>query len=386
MNLLRIFFFVTAFFSCLVFPSGVYAINDPEPVASSVTLHTTCTEKGAEMPNCFTSVATLFNWIETVRKPNGTSPLAVQVSSGTFSVVYGETLQCNPGLGFTGNVAFKGAGRSASILVGSPDAEASLQFTNCTDLSFSDLKITFPGPGAGYLVWNGGGRSTWRSVDVEGIGAAWYDDRACGVQRGQHFWFGSSVSAKFAYVAFTYNAGCDESWFIGSEVAVTGTSPQEANVGGNAVLTASRNGIIHAYGSILRWISPKNGIAAFAWGGGQIHIHGTGIDVLPTQSNAVALKASGTGSVIHATQSSYNLSAPTGKSVTRIQVENGGHIHAPYHWEHIPDSTKMPNFTSVTGADMTTEVVGMDINMLVYNSQCTGSGGPWYNVALRSCR
>jgi hypothetical protein len=255
-------------------------------------------------------------------------------------------------------------------------------------MSFSELKITWPtaGLGLGYIVWGGGGRSTWRSVDIEAAGTAWYEI-PCGTQKGEHYWFGSRIVSAVRAAPATYQGLCDESWIIGSEVAMLPGASYD--LPGRATILASKVGpsaTVHVYGGVLRWLASGSGEAALATNGGAIHVHGTGIDVLSGQGNATALRAIGAGSMIHANASSYNLSAAPGKTVTRIKVENGGHVHAPYLWEHIPDPAVAPNFTSVTGADMTTETVGADINMLVYNSQCTGSGGPWYNVALRTCR
>jgi hypothetical protein len=199
------------------------------------------------------------------------------------------------------------------------------------------------------------------------------------------------MSREIFGAAVGYKAACDESWFFGSEISETASTYLNGN--GLVALGVSGQAEAHVYGSAIRAISDVtatgNGpiVAVNASNGGIVHIHGTGIDVISSvPNNLVALNAA-TGGLIHANESSYNLSTPSG-TVTRIKKDTNinTHVHAPYLWEHIPDPTTIPNFTSVTGADTTTEVVGADINMLVYNSQCTGSGGPWYNVALRTCR
>lgn len=99
--------------------------------------------------------------------------------------------------------------------------------------------------------------------------------------------------------------------------------------------------------------------------------------------NIVVLSAA-TGGTIHANGSSYNLST-VGGTVTRV-VNNGGHIHAPYLWEHIPDPATVPNFTSVTGADMTTVTTGTSDgqpHLLIYSTNCASK---WYDSVDKACR
>lgn len=385
MKLLRLF---SVIFLSILLLDPMIAKADAEPTAPSVTLHTTCTEAGNPIPNCFTTVADLFGWVMSTRKPNANAPLAIQIGSGTFPFGLEVTLQCSPSAGFTGHMAFIGKGRSASILLGSlGGSEAALNFTNCTEMSFSELKIKWPtaGLGIGYIAWVGGGRSTWRSVDIEAAGMAWYEI-TCGTQKGEHYWFGSRITSVVRSNPGTYYAQCDESWIIGSEVAMLPGTGFETP--GRAVIAATKLGAsatIHVYGGVLRWLASYSGGAATADIGGSIHIHGTGIDVLPSQGNATVLRANGAGSMIHANASSYNLSAGPGKTVTRIKVENGGHVHAPYLWEHIPDPATVPNFTSVNGADMTTVTSGTSDgqpHLVIYSTNCTSK---WYDAVDKVC-
>lgn len=126
--------------------------------------------------------------------------------------------------------------------------------------------------------------------------------------------------------------------------------------------------------------------AVTATSGGMVHIHGTGIDAISSASNNIKVLTAGVGSMIHANASSYNLSTPTG-SVTRIN-NTGGHIHAPYLWEHIPDPTTAPNFASQNGADTTTVTTGTSDgqpHMAVYSASCP-SGTKWYDQVDKVCR
>jgi hypothetical protein len=97
----------------------------------------------------------------------------------------------------------------------------------------------------------------------------------------------------------------------------------------------------------------------------------------------VALSASNAG-VIHANGAAYNLSTGTGGAVTRI-ANSGGHVHAPYLWEHIPDPATTPNFTSVTGADMAPLASGTSDghpHFLMFDSSCSSH---WYDTVDKAC-
>jgi hypothetical protein len=127
-------------------------------------------------------------------------------------------------------------------------------------------------------------------------------------------------------------------------------------------------------------------LAATASGGGTVHIHGTGIDVISDAPNAITvLRADPTGT-IHANSSAYNLSAVSGSTVTRIG--GSGHIHAPYLWEHVPDAIEIPNFQSANGADQTTVTVGTSDghpHTAVYSSTCPTTAR-WYDQVDKVCR
>jgi hypothetical protein len=341
-----------------------------------------CVENGVELNNCFASTGAAATWIMNTRKPTATTPLIVEIGPGNYK---GLTLECDATWG--GHTTFRGAGMNQTVF--DSMSWGTMRFDSCTKLHFSDL--TVKNTVYGGISWNGGGESTWTNVQVQGAGQGWYSDY-CGQVRGSHYWFSSRITS-VALVGFNGRANayferCDESWFFGSEITTTVQAGAHPASGG--VVNAAGQGIIHVYGSVLRAFidGPTTGlgVAAARSGeletGGEIHIHGTGIDVTSSiGANIIALYASN-GGTIHADASAYNMS--TGGTITRIMKDANPatHVHAPYHWQHIPNSP----LVSVTGADMTTETIGTDINMLVYNSQCTGGGGPWYNVALRTCR
>jgi hypothetical protein len=332
----------------------------------------------------------LTTWINNTRLPRATSPLLVEIGAGTFGRL---ALTCNPSAGYTGYVSFAGAGPEQTIILfgaSSSPPFGVIESNDCTNLSFSGLTVR--DGGYGYIVWNGGGKSHWSNVVVDVSARGWSED-TCGASKGEHYWFGSRfINRVVVTIGSAYNASCDDSWFIGSEITLTTRKRGIFSSGsGNFVAINATNGTeVHVYGSVVRAIGPDPSsftgtlTAVQAGSNAEVHLHGTGIDALSMEPRNIVVLSAATGGKIHANGSSYNLST-VGGTVTRV-ANNGGHIHAPYLWEHIPDPATIPNFTSVTGADMTTETVGSDTNMLVYNSQCTGSGGPWYNVALRTCR
>jgi hypothetical protein len=229
-------------------------------------------------------------------------------------------------------------------------------------------------------VSNRGGSTFWDNIKIEGLGYAWFDSPTTCGGGGKHYWWSSRIIARTAANSATayYNA-CDESWFFGSEITAIGSTGQIRTI-------SASGGEVHVYGSVIRAMSDNGAVigsgftAVSSSGTAKVHIHGTGIDVIsPIANNIVALSATNGGEV-HANQSSYVLSTGAGGSATRIS-NNGGHIHAPYIWEHIPS---VPNFTSVTGADMTTitNTPGNHPHLVIYDSGCTSS---WFDTSTNAC-
>jgi hypothetical protein len=365
--------------------------------ASVVLLRTSCNDgAGGTLNNCFTDTSTLMSWIANTRnpKPSDSAPLTVQVGAGKFAGSLGLT--CNAAAGFTGHISFVGAGTEQTII----ENGGTTFLTGCTNLGFSDMAMTHPV--YGYIKWAGGGSSTWNRINLEGTARLW--EETCGPTRGTHYWFGSRIKVFDTFlVAQGYNAACDESWFFGSEISLDSDCYNNGefyvggiNTGGYAV-NASNQGEVHVYGSVIRVRAACPTAASVtlravnATNGATIHVHGTGIDVISDDTNnIIALKASG-GGTIHANASAFNLSTPSG-TVTRIS-NNGGHVHAPYLWEHVPDTDGNPatvdtNFASANGADQTTSTVGTSDghpHTAVYSSTCPANAR-WYDTTDKVCR
>lgn len=363
--------------------TGVSAAVDP--AAAVVKVRKDCTENGVTLANCFTNMAALTNWMANTRspKPNASNPLRVEIGPGTFGNA-DIFITCNPAANYTGYTSFEGAGNGQTVLKGTGSGASSpLTVDSCTELSFSHLTITTTFYGG--ILWKGGGNSRWNDVNVIGVARAWYEEE-CGATRGSHYWSGSKLTASSKFsIATTYRATCDESWLFGSEV-VASVPVNEYPANGGAVV-AGGNGIIHVYGSVLRALiegpQAASGVPAASAGadeaGGEIHIHGTGIDVISnTGKNIVALYAQSNG-MIHANASAYNMSTTGTK--TRI-VNTGGHVHASYLWE---EHAEAPSITSVNGADMAvvTNTSDGQPHLVIYSSSCASK---WFDTVTGACR
>jgi hypothetical protein len=390
----KLLFLITGLLFLLPITNAFAAVDDN---AAVVKLRASCAENNAALDNCFTSFSGLSAWMGQTRKPNATTPLHVDIGPGTFTGAPDINISCNASSGYTGHTSFNGSGSENTVLIGAGSGStAAVNVENCTDLHFSDLKITTSFYGGIY--WIGGGNSRWNNVEVIGAARAWAE-QSCGAVRGEHYWFSSKVKANGFFLAEPYSASCDETWFFGSEVK--GVVSEEHNASGT-VIRATGKGIIHLYGSnlvALVDVAPPAGSsatsalpAATASSGGQIHIHGTGIDVISTTGqNVVALEAA-SGGMIHADVSAYNLK--TSGSVTRIS-NLGGSVKAPYRWAQ---DNQPPSVISDNGADMAVETncddtschdqdTGPETHLLIYNDNCqVGNHGPWFDVVTGRCR
>ncbi|MBI3186286.1 MAG: hypothetical protein HYZ31_00290 [Gammaproteobacteria bacterium] len=345
-----------------------------------------CTEAGLNIDNCFTDITSLSNWVSGVRRPNASTPLVVDIGPGKFVGAFG----CNS-LDYPGYVTLRGAGMKNTII----EAPQSPVSTNkCVQMRFSDM--TLRNTGNLFGVQNLGGSTFWDNVEIDGFGYAWFDSpSACGVNYipGSHYWFGSKITTRSAAGSSTaYFNACDVSYFFGSEITANAT------VSGTLVRTITAvGGKVHVYGSVIKalsgsGISTSSMYAALATGKGEIHIHGTGIDAISADGNSLYVLSANSGGEIHANGSAYNLKTGVGGSISRIS-NSGGHIHAPYLWEHVPNTdgdinTIDTNFSSANGADQTTVTSGTNDghpHVAVYSTACPTTAR-WYDQVDKVCR
>jgi len=378
-KLLMIFTLGGLFHSAL----GSFAQAAIDPAADIAYLRKDCREEGVRIANCVTNASAVMKWLS-AKQPTVNSPATVEIGPGQFS----------PGFSCTGvsNFSLKGSGRGKTIL-GGGFGQVAFQARDCFNLHIQDLTITggFPAP----IYWLGGGSSTWVDVEILGGIYGWTETDCAGLtQRPVHHWFSSTIKSN---LKVAYNASCSENWFYGTEFITTGPG----FTGGIRGITAHKttDGLspeVHVYGSVIRVI-PDPGITFAAPSGAgdatgivavsagrdaEVHIHGTGIDVIGNDiPNDVAALAVADGGIIHATQSAFVMKTPSQGKIYRIK-NDGGTVKAPYLWE---DEVLLKNLVSDDGADRTTEIVGGLPHPLVYTSVCTVNG-PWFDTVTGQCR
>lgn len=362
--------------------------------AAQVALRVSCTENGTTMDNCFESIPALTSWMSVIRKPSASAPLDVQVGPGTFGRL---PVTCNPANGYTGHIAFNGAGPRQTVFsftAGGQPPYGIVEVRNCTKMAFSNLKIEAKPIvfAYGYIVWHGGGTSHWNNVVAE-VSARGWQEQDCAATPGSHYWFNSRIiSRPVSNIGKTYEATCDNTWFFGSEIVFNtdrpGTIGSDGGVNGTTyqTLIANNDREIHVYGSNIRALSENGGvngtgtlIAATANSGSQIHIHGTGIDLITNDNkNIVALSAT-SGGMIHANESAYVMKT-AGGTATRIS-NNGGSIQAPYLWQ---EGATPPNVTSANGSDMAviTSTSDGQPHLTISSTSCASG---WYDTAANQC-
>ena len=367
--------------------SAALAVIDP--AAETVKVSKSCTENGVALNNCFTNLTSLTDWMANTRKPGASNPLEVDIGPGTFlseTYIKGNlklggdaalALSCDDTIGYAGYTSFNGAGSSQTVLSTNRIDKAAIDVAYCTDMTFSNMTVN--GPGYGGVTWSAGGNSKWSNVEVNAVARGWYEP-GCGTSRGNHYWYSSKITVSPAYAVLQgYRATCDESWFFGSEI--TAILPGGEGATGTGAVVTNGSGIIHVYGSVLRsFTDGTSTVPAAKANGGEIHIHGTGIDVISaTGADIVALHALN-GGMIHANETAYNL-VTSGGAITRI-INEAATVNAPYLW---PQNSDVPNITSEHGADMAvvTNTADGQPHLVIYSDNCMSQ---WFDTSTSSCR
>jgi hypothetical protein len=384
--------FIWAAFTPLSASATAYNVDDNAQV---VKLRTSCTEGSSPvvtLDNCFDNSADLRDWIEGVRLPGPSNPLAIEIGPGTFTAF---DLSCitvlrgNETVNYEGNITFRGSGTDQTIIA--PQATRPWTISGCANMTFSDFSFHATGQSqyTNYITWENGGSSVWRNVDVTGFAYAWRAEECTSADpHATHYWFGSRLKVvqtpSHNIFATVYKEGCDKSWFFGSELTFDCTAgcPQ----GGTVIHALGDTGEVHVYGSVIRALGGATGnpnfTAALAEGSGMIHIHGTGIDLLtPTATQLIGLHAIDTGRV-HADDSAFNVSTGPGGTITRIldETTSGPGVHAPYLWTR---QDAPPSIISKDGADVAVVNESTGPRFLIYNSACASK---WYDVGNNACR
>ncbi|MHB8624532.1 MAG: hypothetical protein ACYC9J_15345 [Sulfuricaulis sp.] len=396
----------------LVSPSWANAPAD----ATVVNLRTTCTEGGVQVPNCFTTMSDVDNWLRNVRQAGPTNPALVEIGPGTFG-----DWNCQ-----SSNVTLRGAGRDRTILQETGSDAAITVDTNCTNLNVQDLTLD----GSQALVYGGvrlvklDAITAWTNVEIIGSRYAWIEDSLGGCQShaGQHSFFSTRITAVGGGIGSTtigYWATCATSWFWGSQITASVVAGSESNVRALLAIEAE----VHLYGSNVRLILPSN-VAAVPASGVQngtalmsatsssvIHIHGTGLDVDHAGTGRADVLYADSTSHFHANAAGFSIHVTGSGMVNRI--DGVGIVEAPYIWGA---NVAPPLSTSQSGVQTLASRDGMDSfietncplttttacsaganlppasqypRLMVYRAECTGTGatqGPWFDTVQSSCR
>jgi len=354
------------------------------PVDNSVAvinLRSNCIEGGVEINNCFNNLPGLLDWVWDVRKPSSASPLLVNIGPGKFDAKPGLSQDSGSFCINAGHVTFRGAGQERTMISAPADSGVfGITVKNCDSLAFENLTLN-GGPSLYGFMWSGNGSSTYTNVILTANGFAWYDNDCVNNNNSVHYFFGSKIIASSDAYGNTvgYVTFCATTWFYGSEIKAIGTQTS-ARV--NAIL--ANGGEVHVYGSAIRALTeeniPASDITAVnAMGASQVHIHGTGIDVITdTSSDVTSLAVSG-GAKIHASEASYVLQSNGGLH-TRL-ANNGGTFQAPFLWQQdVPTGLR-----SEHGADMliSTNITSEQPHIILYSDKCPSK---WFDSTLNQCK
>lgn len=409
--MLRKYFQIISFVLPITITSHSYAGIDPDtPV---IHLRTTCNEiqNSAPINNCFTNTNDVVNWLDNERNQNA-GPVSIEIGAGIFG---GFTCRAH------NNISLKGSGPGITILRGF--GSAGIEGNNCFNFNVQDLtaESTFIS-----IRWNNGGTTTWSNVHAlpnsfellpyvtKGNAYGWSE--TCGQttkeNRAIHRWVSSRIvtTGKTAYLA-----ACSENWFFGTQLTASGsgfadgirgitvaafisddvTSPEAHIYGGNIQVIADSS---VSFDSVSAAGDGKGIIATVVGKRGELHIHGTGIDVIGNaNNNDIAALGVANGGFIHASVSSYVMKTGSDGRSFRILNEGGnsGTVRAPYTWdEKILTSTNPPIIVSDNGKDTVVENVCIDAptcseirpHVMVYTNQCNDIGGPWFDTTANICR
>lgn len=401
---------VASFMSIALAGVSLNSFADASADADIVELRTSCTASdGNPVPNCFTTMAQINNWLTTVRHPSESRPTLINIGPGTF-----ETWECS-----SSHVTLRGSGRDLSV-IGASALGAILINDGCTNLAVQDLTLDSKATRWGVRVSNLSAHTTWTNVEIRSIAYGWDETRtgtsgtcAAGTPRGKHMWFSSRIRTTGAInSARAYTARCAESWFWGSEITADVTD-SNATI---AFALKADQAEIHLYGSNVRMLLPQAMQAAgyqspdlgqfliAAINGSPVHIHGTGLDMVHRGAGVVDMLYADLGSHFHANESAFNIHLEGGTGQVR-RISGTGKIEAPYMWgqsAHPPlslEASGVSTLVSANGGDTYIEtdcpltgdcsVGGSFPHQMVYRSQCEGltpDEGPWFDLSTNDCR
>ncbi len=391
----------------------VHAVNNAPADVSVVNLRTSCTENSGnvEIPNCFDSMNELANWLKTVRQSSQSNPTLVEIGPGSFG-----SWHCK-----NSHVTMRGSGRDRTIITnisGGFAFQALSIDAGCTNLNVQDLTIDGKSLPWGVSVFNLEAVTSWTNVEVFGGMYGWIESipSSCLNHNGKHSWFSSRITSlglDSGNVSRAYTATCAESWFWGSEL----TSHVNRNETNGFALEA-HSAEVHLYGSTVRLLLESNTTANHftllgaggsghyllaGLNGSNIHIHGTGLDVIHKGTGTADMLYADSNSHFHANESGFNIHVSGAGKVQR--VAGSGNIETPYSWgadSRPPLSTASSGVQTLLSRNGTDTYIETDCpisdhcsaggnypHLMIYRAECIGVGtdeGPWFDTVTSSCR
>lgn len=396
------------FFAAIASAAANSANNLPTagPMPDVVFLRISC----EDMANCATTLDEVMNWTWETRQPSSEFPLLIDAGPGAFPVH--NNLYCEGNVQPRGHVTLRGSGRDNTTFFSpiSRSLGAVLVINQCNNLTFQDLTIKGSAGQADWGVeWSNAGSSNWSNVSISAPSFAWYDSAGGGgcskEDAGRHNWYASSLTV-VGTTGFTngtigtptYYSACGDAWIYGTEI----TNNNAGSGRRFGVKTISQGAQVHLYGSSVRVSSTTAGFqplfGLYAEGGGIIHFHGGEVAVRAEgtgNQSVTGAYSHGEGSMVHAYEISWGLQASGSGTATRIG-NNGGMVRTIFNWG---PSVEPPALSSLNGADIfietdcditgncsTAELANQRPHLMAYAVNCSGPGGPWFNMATNKCR
>lgn len=395
-------------FAVAGFSTAVPAVSNAPVDADIVTLRKSCTVGITTIPNCFESMSAVGEWLTTVRHPETARPTLVDIGPGKF-----DGWAC-----YSSDVTLRGSGRDRTILgIETGGTTAGIYIgEGCTNLSVQDLTVDNSEGNYGIKVTNPSAITKWTNVEIIGANYGW-DERVllssfdCStIQRGKHLWFSSQIrSIGLTHRSRAYSAHCAESWFWGSEITATVNDTSAVLV----YAINAKDAEIHLYGSnvgitipalktAIGFNSPNGDYLIAATNGSEIHIHGSGLDLIHQGKGVADMLYADETSHFHANESGFNIHVAGAGQVRRLH--GTGKIKAPYMWEESTtpplSANGMQTLISRNGADRYIEtdcpLVGKCTSLggdfpheMIYLTSCANTDadhGPWFDMTTKACR
>lgn len=391
--------------SFVIAASPLYAANTAAAGATTVYLRTSC---GA-IADCFDNTTALNSWVNGTRRPSASTPLLVDIGAGTFGAI-----DCDG----VGGLSLRGAGRSATILVGGPSAVnggGAFNGRNCAGVGVQDMTLS------GFFWWSAGTPSAVSAnvsnVLIVGNSAAVFEYCTSSIPQGANTinWWSSRLESNLGATVF---AGCAEHRFFGSDILRTVGANSDLSRGAIALeLFGGETPSVSLYGTSVRAkMAPGAIVFGTIYGvtnhlGGTFHSHGGEIvvDARGGAQNVGATAVHAQNAVAtHIVETSFGVHPSTGGVARRVEswkndpvsglpVADPDTLQAPFLWTAGKEPPPLAAPVGAAGQDMFVErgctstgncadgSGGGEPHLMIYTGFC-GSTNPWFDVVTGRCR